>query len=52
MRRTGKRVVTWTVDNPDRARQLADPMRGRVDAIITNDPRAIRAAISVAATGS
>ncbi len=38
--RLGKWVVVWTVDDVDRARELA---RAGVDAIITNDPRALRA---------
>jgi glycerophosphoryl diester phosphodiesterase len=37
-------VGTWTVDDPDRARALA---RGGIDALITNDPRGILAALGV-----
>jgi glycerophosphoryl diester phosphodiesterase len=38
--RMGKRVVIWTVDDVDRAAALAD---AGADAIITNNPRALRA---------
>lgn len=42
----GFRVATWTVDDPPRARQLA---QAGVDAVITNRPRRILDALSLAA---
>ncbi len=36
--RLGWRVVTWTVDDPDRIRSLTSSPTDIVDAIITNDP--------------
>jgi len=36
--RLGWRVVTWTVDDPDRIRRLTSSPTDIVDAIITNDP--------------
>ena len=42
-RRRGQRVIAWTVDDPDQARQLA---AWGVDAIITNTPEALLDIIS------
>jgi glycerophosphoryl diester phosphodiesterase len=52
MRRIGKRVVVWTVDDVVRARRLAGRPGYGVDAIITNDPRAILAAVQRPVDGS
>ena len=38
----GRRVVAWTVNDPDRLRELAD---ARVDGVITDDPAAARSAL-------
>jgi glycerophosphoryl diester phosphodiesterase len=42
-RRRGLAVTTWTVDSPDRWRVLREL---GVDAIVTNDPARLRAALA------